>query len=57
VTSDDVVMDAGTAQAVALETGKLDDINVVAAPGTSKAAAQQAIAKVLPPGVEARCPA
>jgi putative ABC transport system permease protein len=41
-----------TAQAVAQETGKLDDINVVAAPGASKSAVQQAIAKVLPPGVE-----
>jgi putative ABC transport system permease protein len=41
-----------TAQAIAQETGKLDDINVVTAPGTSKSAVQQAIAKVLPPGVE-----
>jgi putative ABC transport system permease protein len=41
-----------TAQAIAQETGKLDDINVVTAPGADKAAVQQAIAKVLPPGVE-----
>jgi putative ABC transport system permease protein len=41
-----------TAQAIAQETGKLDDINVVAAPGASKSAVQQAIAKVLPPGVQ-----
>jgi putative ABC transport system permease protein len=41
-----------TAQSVVQETGKLDDINVVAAPGASKAAVQQAIAKALPPGVE-----
>jgi len=41
-----------TAQAIAQETGKLDTINVVAAPGASKSAVQQAIAKVLPPGVE-----
>jgi putative ABC transport system permease protein len=41
-----------TAQAIALETGKVDDINVVAAPGASKAAVQRAIAAVLPPGVQ-----
>ena len=37
-----------TAQDIAQETGKLDDINVVTAPGADKAAVQQAIAKVLP---------
>ena len=41
-----------TAQAIAQETGKLDAINVVAAPGASKPAVQQAIARALPPGVE-----
>src|SRR5580692_8751751 len=41
-----------TAQAIAQETGKLDNINVVTTPGASKAAVQQAIAKALPPGVE-----
>ena len=41
-----------TAQAIAQETGKLDDINVVTAPGANKPAVQQAIAKVLPPGVQ-----
>src|SRR6516165_3138460 len=41
-----------TAQAIAQETGKLDTINVVAAPGASKSAVQQDIAKVLPPGVQ-----
>ncbi len=41
-----------TAQALALETGKLDDINVITAPGTSKPAVQRAIAAVLPPGVQ-----
>jgi putative ABC transport system permease protein len=41
-----------TAQAIAQETGKLDDINVLTAPGADKSAVQQAIAKVLPPGVE-----
>jgi putative ABC transport system permease protein len=41
-----------TAQAIAEATGKLDDINVAAAPGADKSAVQQAIAKVLPPGVE-----
>jgi putative ABC transport system permease protein len=41
-----------TAQAIAQEVGKLDDINVVTAPGADKSAVQQAIAKVLPPGVE-----
>jgi len=41
-----------TAQAIAQAAGKLDDINVVAAPGASKSAVQQAIAKVLPPGVQ-----
>ncbi len=41
-----------TVQAIAQETGKLDDINVVTAPGASKPAVQQAIAKILPPGVQ-----
>src|SRR5690242_9727925 len=41
-----------TAQAIAQETGKLDDINVITAPGASKPAVQRAIAAVLPPGVE-----
>src|SRR5689334_18303343 len=41
-----------TAQALALLPGQLDDINVVAAPGASKAAVQRAIARALPPGVE-----
>ena len=41
-----------TAQAIAQETGQLDDINVVTAPGADKSAVQQAIAKVLPPGVQ-----
>ena len=40
------------AQAIAQEPGKLDAINVVTAPGASKAAVQQAIARALPPGVE-----
>jgi putative ABC transport system permease protein len=41
-----------TAQSIVQEPGKLDDINVVTAPGASKAAVQQAIAKVLPAGVQ-----
>ena len=41
-----------TAQALAQETGKLDAINVVAAPGADKAAVQRAIARALPPGAE-----
>ena len=41
-----------TAQALAQETGKLDAINVVAAPGADKAAVQRAIARALPPGTE-----
>jgi putative ABC transport system permease protein len=41
-----------TAQEVVQEVGRLDDINVVTAPGANKPAVQQAIAKVLPPGVE-----
>ena len=41
-----------TAQAIAQETGKVDDINVVTAPGASKAAVQRAIAAVLPAGVQ-----
>jgi putative ABC transport system permease protein len=41
-----------TAQAIAQETGKLDDINVVTTPGADKSAVQQAITKVLPPGVQ-----
>ena len=41
-----------TAQAIAQEVGKLDDINVVTAPGASKPAVQRAIAAVLPPGVQ-----
>ena len=41
-----------TAQAIAQEPGKLDDINVLTAPGADKSAVQRAIAKVLPPGVQ-----
>ena len=41
-----------TAQAIAQEPGQLDDINVVTTPGASKSAVQQAIAKVLPAGVQ-----
>jgi putative ABC transport system permease protein len=41
-----------TAQAIAQETGKVDDINVVTAPGAGKAAVQRAIAAVLPAGVQ-----
>jgi len=41
-----------TAQQVVGEVGQLDDIDVVAAPGASKPAVQQAIKSVLPPGVE-----
>ena len=41
-----------TAQDVVQETGKLDDINVVTAPGASKPAVQRDIARALPPGVE-----
>ncbi len=41
-----------TAQAVAQEVGRLDDINVVTAPGASKPAVQRAIASVLPARVE-----
>src|SRR5271166_1335172 len=41
-----------TAQAVLQEVGHLDNINVVAAPGASKPAVQQDIARALPPGVE-----
>jgi putative ABC transport system permease protein len=41
-----------TAQSVTQETGKLDDINVLVAPGASKPAVQRAIAKVLPAGVQ-----
>jgi putative ABC transport system permease protein len=41
-----------TAQQVTQEAGRLDDINVLTAPGVSKAAVQRAIARVLPPGVE-----
>src|SRR5579863_3431482 len=41
-----------TVQVIAQETGKLDDINVVTAPGASKPAVRQAIAKILPPGVQ-----
>jgi len=41
-----------TAQSVVQEPGKLDDINVLVAPGASKPAVQQAIARVLPPGVQ-----
>src|SRR5262249_38291317 len=41
-----------TAQAIAQVPGKLDAINVVTAPGASKAAVQQAIARALPPGAE-----
>jgi putative ABC transport system permease protein len=41
-----------TAQVIAQEAGKLDAINVVTAPGASKAAVQKAIARALPAGVE-----
>jgi putative ABC transport system permease protein len=41
-----------TAQAIVQQTGHLDDINVVTAPGASKAAVQRDIARVLPPGVQ-----
>jgi putative ABC transport system permease protein len=41
-----------TAQQVLQETGKFDDIIVTTAPGADKSAVHQAIAKVLPPGVE-----
>ncbi len=41
-----------TAQSITGESGKLDDINVVTAPGASKPAVQQAIARVLPAGVQ-----
>jgi putative ABC transport system permease protein len=41
-----------TAQDVVQETGKLDDINVVTAPGASKAAVQRDIARALPSGVQ-----
>jgi putative ABC transport system permease protein len=40
------------AQSVAQEAGQLDDINVVTAPGANKPAVQQAIAQVLPSGVQ-----
>ncbi|MGD0241092.1 MAG: ABC transporter permease [Streptosporangiaceae bacterium] len=40
------------AQALSLLPGQLDDINVVTAPGASKAAVQRAIARALPPGTE-----
>ncbi len=41
-----------TAQSITGESGKLGDINVVTAPGASKPAVQQAIARVLPAGVQ-----
>jgi len=41
-----------TAQAIAQVPGKLDAINVVTAPGASKAAVQKAIARALPSGAE-----
>ena len=41
-----------TAQRELGQTGLLDDINVVAAPGADKAAVQAAIARVLPSGVQ-----
>ena len=41
-----------TVQAIAQEPGQLDNINIVTAPGASKPAVQQAIARVLPPGVQ-----
>src|SRR5262249_25144574 len=41
-----------TAQSLALIPGQLNDINVVAAPGASKAAVQRAITTALPPGAE-----
>jgi putative ABC transport system permease protein len=40
------------AQDVVQETGHLDDIDVVTAPGASKAVVQRDIAAVLPPGVQ-----
>jgi putative ABC transport system permease protein len=40
------------AQALSLVPGQLDDINVVTAPGASKAAVQRAITRALPPGTE-----
>jgi putative ABC transport system permease protein len=41
-----------TAQAIVQETGQFDDINVVTAPGASKATVQRDIAQVLPRGAE-----
>ncbi len=41
-----------TAQALALRPGQLDDINVLTAPGASKAAVQRAIARALPSATE-----
>jgi putative ABC transport system permease protein len=41
-----------TAQRVAGETGLVDAINIVTAPGADKAAVQAAITRVLPPGAE-----
>jgi putative ABC transport system permease protein len=41
-----------TAQAVLLQTGQLDTIDVVTAPGASKPAVQRDIARVLPAGVQ-----
>ncbi|MGA2825625.1 MAG: ABC transporter permease [Streptosporangiaceae bacterium] len=41
-----------TAQDVVQETGHLDDIDVVTAPGAGKAVVQRDIAAVLPPGVQ-----
>src|SRR6516162_3387265 len=41
-----------TAQAITQSAGKLDAINVVTAPGASKATVQQAIARALPSGAE-----
>jgi putative ABC transport system permease protein len=44
--------DLPTAQKLFGDVGHLDSINVLAEPGTNKAALQRAIAKELPPGVE-----
>jgi putative ABC transport system permease protein len=41
-----------TAQRVLGETGQVDAINIVTAPGADKAVVQQDIARVLPPGVQ-----
>ncbi|MGH3153945.1 MAG: ABC transporter permease, partial [Streptosporangiaceae bacterium] len=41
-----------TAQSIVQQTGKLDNINVLVAPGASKPAVQRAIARILPAGVQ-----